>query len=506
MDTGSSGLLGRLALHYKLLTASQVAEATQLQSAQPHLKLGEVLVQQGWLTQKQLAWLMQVQEQVLAKQRQKQAAPATTAATPARPPATTPLTVPTPTPKRTSIPLTVPGPAPTSRPAPAAVSSELPPPQVESVPVESRVPLPVASPAPASRSVSTASGVKWLDALIIDMIAAGASDLQLHPGAPALFRCHGQLSPQGPEPLVAEAIGLAIRTLLTPDQQNAYQKHGELDFAFDRGEQGRFRANAYRSLRGEDLCLRRIAPAPPTLEELGLPSSLAKFTTYPQGMVLVTGPAGCGKSSTMAALVRLINEEREEHILTVEDPIEYVHVSAAALVNHRQVQSHTESFARALKAALREDPDVIVLGELRDLETISLALTAAETGHLVLATMSTTSSIRTIERLVGVFPPDQQSQVRSMVSESLRGVVTQRLVRRKDDVGRVPAVEILVVNRAIANLIREEKTFQIQSALQTGASHGMRLMDDALGELVRSGTVDSDEARRVAEDPKRIPN
>jgi twitching motility protein PilT len=221
-------------------------------------------------------------------------------------------------------------------------------------------------------------------------------------------------------------------------------------------------------------------------------------------MVLVTGPANCGKSSTLAALVRILNEERRDHILTIEDPIEYVHESKRCVVNQRSVGRDTGSFARALRAALREDPDVIVIGELRDFETISLALTAAETGHLVLGTLHTNGAVRTINRMVGVFPADQQEQVRSMVSESLRAVVSQRLVANAEGNGRVPALEILMVNKAVGNLIRENKTFQIHSQLQMGAAQGMCLMDDSLNRLVKEKVVTKEEALRHAEDAKRI--
>ena len=251
--------------------------------------------------------------------------------------------------------------------------------------------------------------------------------------------------------------------------------------------------------------LRAIALEIPTLASLGLPNTLAKVTNHNQGLVLLTGPAGCGKSSTLAALVRLINEERQDHIVTVEDPIEYLHTPLRCVVNQRQVGRDTRSFARALKAALREDPDVIAIGELRDLETISLALTAAETGHLVLATLHTGSSIRTVDRIVGSYPSNQQAQIRTMLSESLRAVISQRLVRRADGQGRVPALEILLGTRPVANLIRESKTFQLRSVLQTGAAQGMCLLDTSLAHLVREGVVTRDEALLHADDVKLLP-
>src|SRR6185295_2109108 len=228
---------------------------------------------------------------------------------------------------------------------------------------------------------------------------------------------------------------------------------------------------------------RAIPGKPPTLSELGLPSSLARLADFHQGLVLVTGPAGCGKSATLAAIL---------------------HPSLSCVVNQRQVGIHTESFSRALHAALREDPDVIAIGELRDLETIALAITAAETGHLVLATLHTSSAIRTVNRVLGVFPPNQQEQIRTMVAESLRAVVSQRLVPRADGNGRVPALEVLVATKAVGNLIRENKTFQIRSVLQTGASQGMCLLDSSLSDLVKSRTITREEALRHAEEPQRI--
>ena len=252
------------------------------------------------------------------------------------------------------------------------------------------------------------------------------------------------------------------------------------------------------------MVFRSISAQPPTLEELGLPAELARYTNYHQGMVLVTGPAGCGKSTTLAAMVNLINQEREEHILTVEDPIEVVHSSQRCIVNQRHAGKHSESFPRALRGALREDPDVIVIGELRDLETISLAMTAAETGHFVLASLHTNNAVRTINRMIGAFPSAEQGQVRTMLSESLRAVISQRLVPRIDGEGRVAALEVLVINKAIGNLIREEKTVQIRSSIQTGKAHGMYLLEQSLNELVAAGTISREAALELAEEKKLI--
>jgi twitching motility protein PilT len=335
-------------------------------------------------------------------------------------------------------------------------------------------------------------------------VSRGASDIHLHAGAPILFRIGGTLQEIGPELLDPRRSESFAMCAIPDEQRGTFAQRGELDFCYSQESLGRFRASVYRQQRGVDGVFRHIPPQPRSLDELGLPSTLAKFTNYHQGLVLVTGPTGCGKSSTLAALVDLINEERCEHILTIEDPIEYMHPSKRCVVNQRSVHQHTESFARALRAALREDPDVIVIGELRDLETISLALSAAETGHLVLATLHTNNAIRTLNRLIGAYPADQQGQIRMMLSESLRAVISQRLIPRADGQGRVPAVEVMVVTRAVGNLIRENKTFQINSILQTGASQGMGLLDHAISAHLKAGAITREEALLHCEDPKNL--
>jgi len=298
-------------------------------------------------------------------------------------------------------------------------------------------------------------------------------------------------------------VGLALgRFAGLPDVANAVES--QVDFAYAIPGVGRFRANVYRQQRGLDAVFRAIPPTAPTLEDLGLPATFERFASIHQGIVLFTGPAGCGKSSTMAAMVRLINESRSDHIITIEDPIEYVHPSLRAIVNQREVGPNTKSFARALRAALREDPDVIVIGELRDLETISLALTAAETGHLVFGTLHTSSAIRTVNRVLGVFPPDEQGQIRMMLSESLRAVISQRLIPQADGGGRVAATEVLIGTRAVGNLIREQKTFQLTSLMQTGISQGMCLLDVSLQNLFKRREITRDAARQHAEKPEAI--
>ena len=276
----------------------------------------------------------------------------------------------------------------------------------------------------------------------------------------------------------------------------------QIDFAYEIPGIGRFRANAYQQRRGTDAVFRIIKPKPPTLAELGLSNDLESFTKFHQGLVLFTGPAGCGKSSTMAAMINIINEQRAEHILTVEDPIEYVFGSGLSSINQREAGVHTESFAKALRAALREDPDVIVIGELRDLETISLALTAAETGHLVFATLHTANAMSTVNRLLVVFPPGQQAQVRMMLSESLKVVISQRLAFRADGSGRAVALEVMVNNMAIGNLIRENRTFQIKSAMQSGKAQGQLLLDASLAKLLKDNVITREEAIRHANEPE----
>ena len=369
----------------------------------------------------------------------------------------------------------------------------------------------VASPLMAAHSYVPEGGFRiqydrrrTLDDLLIQAARVGASDLHVHSMAPLRLRMNGRMEDASAELIDPAHARTIIWPILNDEQRAQLEDRMQLDFAYTLPGVGRFRANAYQQQRGLDAVFRIIPDKPPTLADLGLPDNLQRVIQYHQGMVLFTGPAGCGKSSTMAAMVRLVNESRPDHIITVEDPIEYIHKSSACLVNQRQVGPHTGSFARALRAALREDPDVIVIGELRDLETISLALTAAETGHLVFGTLHTSSAIRTVNRLLGVFPPEQQAQIRTMVSESLRAVVSQRLLARLDGKGRVPAIEVMINNKAVGNLIRESKTFQIPSAIQTGASAGMIGLDASLLELVKSGAVSMEEARRQAEDPKKF--
>jgi len=340
-----------------------------------------------------------------------------------------------------------------------------------------------------------------LENLLEQTTRLNASDLHLHSGANLRVRLNGQICDATKAELGARECETLVKGVLNETQCRKLDENFQVDFSYDIPGVGRYRSNAYRQRRGIDAVFRTIKPKPPTLHELGLPEDLKQFTEFHQGLVLFTGPAGCGKSSTMAAMVNLVNKQRDEHILTIEDPIEYVHPSLACSVNQREAGVHTESFSKALRAALREDPDVIVIGELRDLETISLALTAAETGHLVMGTLHTSNAIRTINRLLGVFPPDQQAQVRMMLSESLKVVISQRLLQKKGGKGRVVALETMVNNRAIGNLIREDRTHQILSIMQTGKAQGQQLLDGSLAALLKRNAISKEEAMKHANEP-----
>lgn len=361
-----------------------------------------------------------------------------------------------------------------------------------------------ASPSAAeSNLLNYGPGVSLRD-LLSQTIEIGASDLHLHSGSRLLIRRGGVICDASSEVLDPHESERLVTSIMGETQLKGLQDRFQVDFAYEIAGVGRFRANVYKQQRGYDAVFRAIKATPPTLAELGLPEDFKRFTEFHQGLVLFTGPAGCGKSSTMAAMVNLINQSRPDHILTIEDPIEYVYPAAECNVTQREIGNQTDSFPTALRAALREDPDVIVIGELRDLETISLAVTAAETGHLVLATLHTSSAIRTINRLLGVFPPDQLSQIRRMLSESLKVVISQRLVQRSDGRGQAAAVEVMINNNATANLIRENRTYQIKSILQTGGAQGQRLLDASLSSLVKDKIISRTEALKHAEEPKNF--
>jgi twitching motility protein PilT len=321
-----------------------------------------------------------------------------------------------------------------------------------------------------------------------------ASDLHLSAGEPPSLRIHGDIQRVDVPSLTAEDTHRLIFDVMNDAQRRIFQEKLEVDFAFALDDELRFRVNAFVQNRGEGAVFRSIPHKIPSFSDLNLPPVLRTFAEQEKGLVLVTGPTGSGKSTTLAAMIDYVNENTSGHILTLEDPIEFVHKSKRCLVNQREVGTQTHSFNAALKSALREDPDVILVGELRDLETVSLALTAAETGHLVFATVHTSSAPKTVDRLVDVFPTQQQAQIRTMLSESLVGVATQSLLPKVGG-GRAAAIEILVATPAVRNLIRENKTFQIPSAMQVGAKSGMVTMEAALMDLVAKGLVAADDVR-----------
>jgi twitching motility protein PilT len=332
-----------------------------------------------------------------------------------------------------------------------------------------------------------------------------ASDLHVTAGAPPTLRIHGDLKPlEGYEPLDADAIRRMVYAILTQRQRERFEQERELDFSYSLPGKARFRVNIYLQRDATGAALRLIPFAIRGIEELGLPPQVSDFARLPRGLVLVTGPTGSGKSTTLAALIDLVNTEREVHIMTVEDPIEYLHRHKRAIVNQREVGADTHSFASALKHVLRQDPDVILVGEMRDLETIQTAVTAAETGHLVFATLHTQDAPQTIDRIVDAFPPYQQQQVRVQLSTTLQGVITQQLIQTWDSRSRVVAAEVLVATPAVRNLIREAKGHQIYSSMQAGAKFGMRTMDFSLASLVKAGRISIEMAQQRCHDVQEL--
>lgn len=337
--------------------------------------------------------------------------------------------------------------------------------------------------------------------LLIYTLENGASDLHLTVGLAPSVRVHGDVEQiAGYAPLDAEATRALVYSIMNDRQRARFEEHNDLDFSLDFGEKGRFRVNAFRGRQGVGAVLRVIPSIIKSLDELGLPAILNQLSDYERGLVLVTGPTGSGKSTTLASIIDQVNNTRQGHILTVEDPIEFVHPHKQCVVNQREVGPHTHSFANALRAALREDPDVILVGEMRDLETISLAVSAAETGHLVFGTLHTSSAAQTVDRIIDVFPAHQQGQIRAQLAESLRAIVAQTLMRTANGKGRAAAVEILISTAAVRNLIREGKTFQLPSIIQTSVKEGMQTLEQSLSDLVVSGRVTQEEAQSKAPD------
>ncbi len=344
-----------------------------------------------------------------------------------------------------------------------------------------------------------------IDVLLKAAVDQKASDLHISVGLPPILRQFGELKKLQYQPLSAEQTAKLITEILTPDQRKVLETEWEIDFAYEIPGLARFRSNAFQQRKGLDACFRVVKLQLGSFEELGIPDIMKKVCENHQGLILVTGSAGSGKSTTLAAMVDLINTHTAHHVLTAEDPIEYVHPIKQSAVNQRQLNTHTKSYGNALKAALREDPDVIMVGELRDLETISLAISASETGHLVIGSMNTSSAHKTIDKVIDSYPAAQQNQIRAMLGESLKAVFSQRLLPRADGSGMVLAYELLLGSTQLANLIKDGKTFQIPNIMQMGKAQGLRTMDDTLMELLKAGTISLDVALKNALNVKAFP-
>lgn len=347
-------------------------------------------------------------------------------------------------------------------------------------------------------------GQPKIEILLEEVIKKKASDLHLQVGLPPMLRVDGALKAvSGTEVLNEETIEALVFALLDDDQKQILLKDKEFDFSFAFGDLGRFRVNAFHERGNLAAALRLIPSELLSVEQLGLPNIVNKFAEYPRGLVLVTGPTGSGKSTTLAAMLHKINSERAEHIVTIEDPIEFTHKSLKSVIVQREVHYDTFSFSAALRSSLRQDPDVVLIGEMRDLETIAAAITIAETGHLVFATLHTNSAAQSIDRMIDVFPPHQQPQIRSQLSNILMAICSQRLIPAIGG-GRIAAAEILVATPAVRNIIREGKTHQLDAVIQTGAEYGMQSMDKTLVSLIHSGTITYEEARNYAVDLEEL--
>ncbi len=343
-----------------------------------------------------------------------------------------------------------------------------------------------------------------IDAFFRMMHELGASDLHLSSGSPPIIRLNGVLERVKYPPLSPEDLRKLLYEITPERKVKRFEETGDIDFAHEVPGLARYRVNYFMQQRGVAAAFREIPSRVSSLDELGLPGLLKDLAMLPKGLVLVTGPTGSGKSTTLAAMLGHANASRRDHILTIEDPIEFVHESAGCLVNQREIGRDSASFQKALRGALREDPDIILVGEMRDLETIELALEAAETGHLVLSTLHTMSAPKTVDRIIDAFPGERQAQIRSALSESLRAIVSQTLLRRADRPGRVAALEILIATPAVRNLIRESKIQQIPGMMESGKKFGMRTLEDSLAELVQKGVVDPREAVSKALNPERL--
>lgn len=341
-----------------------------------------------------------------------------------------------------------------------------------------------------------------IDDLLLYALESGASDLHLSTGSIPMVRINGTMQPLNMDATTENEIDGVMPQVMSNDQISNFKENKEIDFSYRIDGQGRFRVNFFEQIRGISCVFRAIPEVPKNCEELGIPPVMTQLAMKDRGLILLTGPTGSGKSTTLAAMVDHINQNKQCHIITVEDPVEYFHHSNQSLINQRELGATTHSFVNALRAALREDPDVILVGEMRDLETISLALTAAETGHLVLSTLHTSSAVKAVDRIIDIFPSSQKGQIRSMMSESLEAVIAQKLIQTKDGKGRVPACEVMMATTAIRNLIREDRIYQIESVMQSGGVEGMQTLDQDLQRLVSQGAIERAIAAQIANNPK----
>jgi twitching motility protein PilT len=343
-----------------------------------------------------------------------------------------------------------------------------------------------------------------IDAFFKLMHEQGASDLHLTSGSPPIFRIRGSLQRIKYKILENDELKAMLYEIAPENKIKLFEETGDVDFGYEIPGLARYRSNFFMQKNGIGAVFREIPSKILSAEQLGLPDVMTKLSILPRGLVLVTGPTGSGKSTTLAAIIDHANRNRKDHIITIEDPIEFVHENKGCLVNHREVGSHTKSFGAALRGALREDPDIILVGEMRDLETISLAIEAAMTGHLVMGTLHTISAAKTVDRIIEIFPTHQQPQVRSILADALRAVISQTMFKRIDIKGRCIAFEILIATPAVRNLIREGKTYQIPSSMQTGKKFGMQTLDDAIMELMQKGKIHSDEAYNKCVDKEKF--
>ncbi len=343
-----------------------------------------------------------------------------------------------------------------------------------------------------------------VDSFLAHLVTHGGSDLHLSSGALPMARIRGQMVAIAEQPFTDEATSALVAEIMSSEVAAEFARTHDADFAYESPGLGRFRVNAFVNRNGTAAVFRHVPEEVPSVDDLDMPQVVRDFTDLPKGLVLVTGPTGSGKSTTLASMIDAINTHKSSHIITIEDPIEFVHKNKKSLVNQREVGAHTDTFTSGLRAALREDPDVILVGEMRDLETTAMAIEAAETGHLVFGTLHTSSAPSTVDRIIDQFPAGQQAQVRTMLSASLQGVVSQCLLSRRDESGRVACLEILVSTPAISNLIREGKSHQLMSALQTGGRLGMTTLNDALVKLVSRGTVEAEEAYAKSADKESL--